>query len=134
MTPQEGILIVSIDLVLSQTWRGFARINFRWLGVAMQSPQLWEQDEHFSWKQGKYVVLVRRTGSSWQVRCLTQGRLLGPRTCVYEATHRLAKYAAWDVMARVISASHDEEVGIEAAVQAAQWMRRSEPDPGTRRA
>jgi len=134
MAPQEGILFVSIDLVLSQTWRGFARINFRRLGVVMQSPQHLERDEHFAWKQGKHVVLVRRSGSSWQVRCLTQGRLLGPRTCVYEATHRFAKYAAWDVMARVISASHDEEVGIEAAVKAAQWMRRSEPDHGARRA
>lgn len=89
-------------------------------------------DDQFAWRQGKHVVLVKRTGGSWQVMYLSQGRLLGPRTCVYEATHRQAKHAAWDVMARVINASHDEEEGIEVAVKAAQWMRRSEQGPGMR--
>lgn len=100
----------------------------------MESPQLWEEREQFAWKHGKDIVLVKRIGSSWHVTCLTQGRLLGPRTCVYEATHRYAKYAAWDVMARVISASHDEEEGVQAAVRAAQWMRRAEAEHGSRRA
>lgn len=100
----------------------------------MESPQFWEENEHFAWKHGKHVVVVKRVGSSWQVTCLTQGRLLGPRTCVYDATHRFAKYAAWDVMARVISASHDEEEAVQAAVKAAQWMRRTEADRGSGRA
>ena len=67
-----------------------------------------------------------RAGDSWQVSFLTQGRLMGPRQTVYEAIHRQAKFAAWDVMAKVISVSHDEEIGVEVAVQAAQWMRRAE--------
>lgn len=100
----------------------------------MESPQRWEDNEHFAWKQGKHIVVVKRTGNSWQVTCLAQGRLLGPRTCVYDATHRFAKYAAWDVMARVISATHDEEEGVQAAVKAAQWMRRAEADRGSHRA
>lgn len=100
----------------------------------MESPQLWEENEHFAWKYGKHIVIVKRTGGSWQVTCLTQGRLLGPRACVYEATHRFAKYAAWDVMARVISASHDEDEGVQAAVRAAQWMRRAEAGCGSSRA
>lgn len=100
----------------------------------MEFPQLWEEDDQFAWKHGKQLVVVKRTGSAWLVTCLTQGRLLGPRTCVYEATHRFPKYAAWDVMARVISASHDEEEGVQAAVKAAQWMRRAEARHGSQRA
>lgn len=100
----------------------------------MESPQLWEEREQFAWKHGKDIVLVKRIGGSWRVACLTQGRLLGPRTCVYEAMHRYAKYAAWDVMARVISASHDEEEGVQAAVKAARWMRKAEAEHGSRRA
>lgn len=100
----------------------------------MESPQLREEIEHFAWKHGKHIVVVKRTGNSWQVTCLAQGRLLGPRTRVYEATHRFAKYAAWDVMARVISASHDEDEGVQAAVRAAQWMRRTEAGSGSNRA
>ncbi len=80
----------------------------------------------FVWRHGKDIVTVSRTGSSWQVAFLTQGRLLGPRTVVYQGVHRQAKFAAWDVMARVINASHDEDEGISAAMNAAQWMRRQE--------
>jgi hypothetical protein len=126
------MLILSLDLVFEQTWRGFARLNLKWLGVAMEPHQLRQDEDQFAWRHGKHVVLVKRAGGSWQVMYLSQGRLLGPRTCVYEATHRQAKHAAWDVMARVISASHDEEEAIEAAVQAAQWMRKAERRPGMR--
>jgi hypothetical protein len=59
---------------------------------------------------------------------------MGPSQTVYEALHRQAKFAAWDVMAKVIWASHDEEKGVEVAVQAAQWMRRAEAHSGSRRA
>ncbi len=53
-------------------------------------------------------------------------RLLeGHNECsVYEARHRVAKHAAWDMMARVINASRDEQEGVEAATMAAKWMRR----------
>ena len=42
----------------------------------------------------------------------------------HEARHRIAKHAAWDMMARVINASRDEQEGVEAATMAAKWMRR----------
>lgn len=87
------------------------------------------QSDTFVWKQGKDLVTVSKAGDSWQVSCLTQGRLIGPRSTVYEATHRQAKFAAWDVMARVISVSNDEEEGVQVAVRLAQWMRRSGASP-----
>lgn len=89
-----------------------------------------EQPNTFVWKQGKALVTVSKAGDSWQVSCLTQGRLMGPRLTVYEAVHRQAKFAAWDVMAKVISVSHNEEEGVEVAVRAAQWMRRADATNG----
>jgi len=85
-----------------------------------------EQTDTFVWKQGKALVTLAKAGDSWQVSCLTQGRLMGPRQKIYEAMHRQAKFAAWDVMAKVISVSHNEEEGVQVAVRAAQWMRRAD--------
>lgn len=92
----------------------------------MASRDTGNEVRQFAWRHGKDLVTVTRAGSSWQVAFLTQGRLLGPRTIVYQGLHKQAKYAAWDVMARVINASHDEDEGIAAAMNAAQWMRREE--------
>lgn len=92
----------------------------------MASQDIGKEGTDFIWRKGKDLVTVSRSGGSWQVACLTQGRLLGPRLCVYQGIHKHAKYAAWDVMARVINASHDEEEGIQAAMNAAKWMRREE--------
>lgn len=84
-----------------------------------------EATTEFVWKKGKSLISLTRSGSSWTVEYLTAGRLLGPRTIAYKATHRDAKLAAWDVMARVISACHDEDEGQQVAIRAAQWMRRA---------
>lgn len=92
----------------------------------MQTGDRFEQPDSFTWRQGKDQIRLTRAGDSWQVSFLTQGRLMGPRQTVYEAIHRQAKFAAWDVMAKVISVSHNEDIGVEVAVQAAQWMRREE--------
>jgi hypothetical protein len=83
-----------------------------------------EEDDAFVWRRGRDVVRLRREGEGWLVSYQTAGRLLGPQRSVYEARHRIAKHAAWDMMARVISASHDEDEGVEAASMAAKWMRR----------
>lgn len=83
-----------------------------------------EAASEFTWRQGRDMISLARAGESWQVSYQTSGRLLGPRQCVYKATHKTAKFAAWDVMARVISASHDEDAGLQVALRAAQWMRR----------
>ena len=84
----------------------------------------------FVWRQGRDLVSLRRQENGWRVSALRVGRLLGPQHCVHEATHHIAKHAAWDVMARVINASKDEELGVQTAMQAHQWMRRIEDGGG----
>lgn len=116
---------LAIDQVLVNTWRGIFRVNWRWPNMAMFPGDEREKVDAFTWKQGKVMLTLSRAGDSWQVSYLTQGRLMGPRLKVYEATHRQAKFAAWDIMAKVISVTHDEDEGVEVAVRAAQWMRRS---------
>jgi hypothetical protein len=116
---------LAIDQVLVNTWRGIFRVNWRWPNMAMFPGDEREKVDAFTWKQGKVMLTLSRAGDSWQVSYLTQGRLMGPRLKVYEAIHRQAKFAAWDIMAKVISVTHDEDEGVEVAVRAAQWMRRS---------
>ena len=77
----------------------------------------------FVWRQGRAEVTLERTGNAWSVVYTASGRLLGPRQVVYEARHKRANHAAWDVMARVIRASRDEEEGLRVGRSAAQWMR-----------
>ena len=83
-----------------------------------------EEENAFVWRHGRDIVRLKREGDSWAVSYLTVGRLMGPPRSVYEARHRSAKHAAWDMMARVINASRDEQEGVEAATMAAKWMRR----------
>lgn len=90
----------------------------------MAMEQIDEAAAQFTWSHGRDVIELSRAGEAWQVSYQTSGRLLGPRQCVYRATHMTAKFAAWDVMARVIGASHDEDAGLQVALRAAQWMRR----------
>lgn len=85
-----------------------------------------EAANEFIWKKGNSLICLSRSGESWTVEYQTSGRLLGARRSQYQATHRQAKLAAWDVMARVINACHDEDEGLQVALRAAQWMRRSE--------
>jgi len=105
------------------TRKSLFRVSWRWLAMVLHGGDVQKSADTFIWRQGKDVVTLSRAGDSWQVSCLTQGRLLGPRLKVYEAMHRTAKFAAWDVMAKVIAATHDEEAGVDVAVSAAQWMR-----------
>jgi hypothetical protein len=46
---------------------------------------------------------------------------------LYQGRHRDPTYAAWDVMARVVLASRDEEEGLRAGRSAAQWLRARPP-------
>lgn len=82
-----------------------------------------EAATEFIWRKGKNLILLTRSGDSWIVKYQTASRLLGPSNVQYQATHRQAKLAAWDVMARVINACHDEDEGLQVALRAAQWMR-----------
>ncbi len=81
------------------------------------------QGETFSWRLGRAEVTLGRVGDAWIVVYTRSGRLLGPRLTIYEAKHSQANLAAWDVMARVIRASRDEDEGLRVARSAAQWMR-----------
>ena len=81
------------------------------------------QGETFSWRHGRAEVTLGRSGNAWTVAYTSSGRLLGPRLTIYEARHTQATLAAWDVMARVIRASRDEDEGLRVARFAAQWMR-----------
>jgi hypothetical protein len=83
-----------------------------------------EEEDAFVWRRGRDVVRLKREGDGWFVSYQTVGRLMGPPRSIYEARHRIAKHAAWDMMARVINASRDEKEGVEAATMAAKWMRR----------
>jgi hypothetical protein len=94
-----------------------------------------ETEEDFIWRQGRAVVALSRESGLWRVSYLVTSRLLGPRQVLYQGTHKDPKQAAWDVMARVIVASHDEDEGVQAARHAVQWMkRRTGPDEVSSRA
>ena len=80
-------------------------------------------DDVFVWKQGRSEVSLVREGAMWQVVYTSAGRLLGPRQVIHQMSHKEAKQAAWDVMARVIRACRDEDEGLKAGRSAAQWMR-----------
>ena len=86
------------------------------------------KDDGFVWRQGRSEVTVTREGDQWRVLFSTVGRLFGPREVLYDVRHRDAKHAAWDVMARVIRASANEDEGIRVARSAARWMREKTPD------
>ncbi|HEY7031253.1 MAG TPA: hypothetical protein VH482_08010 [Thermomicrobiales bacterium] len=77
----------------------------------------------FVWRHGRDEVRLSPDGDGWSVSYLAVGKLLGPRQVLYEAKHKRAMHAAWDVMARVIRASRDEDEGIRVAQSAARWMR-----------
>ena len=84
--------------------------------------------DSFVWRHGKSEVTLTRAGDAWTVVYTSVGRLLGPRQVLYQGRHRDPTYAAWDVMARVVLASRDEDEGLRAGRSAAQWIK-SRPKP-----
>lgn len=123
-------LTLAIDVTFPLGWRGLARwYLLHWKGASMPGESKADTRE-FSWRQGRDVVTLRRQEDGWRVSYSTVGRLLGPRLYLHEATHRVAKHAAFDVMARVIIVSADEEEGVQTARRAAQWMRQLEAKGG----
>ena len=77
----------------------------------------------FVWRHGRDEVRLSYETDGWHVIYLAVGKLLGPRQVMYEAKHRAAKQAAWDVMARVIRSCRDESEGVRVAQSAARWMK-----------
>jgi hypothetical protein len=112
------------DLVLEIGWR--ADLGVRHGddgGGAVADTAVGGHEQIFIWRQGRAEVTLVRAENGWMVVYTSAGRLLGPRQKLYEGRHRRATHAAWDVMARVIRASRDEEEGMRVAKRAAQWMR-----------
>jgi hypothetical protein len=77
----------------------------------------------FVWRHGRAEVTLSADEDGWRVVYRSTTRLLGPRQVLYQQQHRDPTYAAWDVMARVVFASKDEEEGLRVARSAAQWLR-----------
>ena len=122
---QEGCTL-AFELSFPIGWRGRARwYLLQWKGASMPGEAKADMRE-FSWRQGRDIVTLRRQEDGWRVSYSTVGRLLGPRLFLHEATHRVAKHAAFDIMARVITVCADEEEGVQTAMRAAQWMRQLE--------
>lgn len=82
----------------------------------------------FVWRHGRAEVTLSRAGDSWTVKYSSTTRLLGPRQVLYQHRHRDPTYAAWDVMARVVIASRDEDEGLRAGRSAARWIK-ARPGP-----
>jgi hypothetical protein len=120
-----GETVASLDIALNRSRRH--RLFGGWLTAfrgMLMAEHTAEEENAFVWRRGRDIVRLKREGDGWYVSYHTVGRLMGPPRSVYEARHRVAKHAAWDMMARVINASRDEREGVEAATMAAKWMRR----------
>ena len=76
----------------------------------------------YRWRQGRFAVTLTRDEATWIVGVTSTGRLFGPTVTVYEARHTDERYACWDVMARVIRATEDEDEGVRAGRDAAAWV------------
>ena len=109
-----------MDILLASTWRfdGFNRLARGGGPVLADSERVTALQ--YLWRQGRVEVVVERQGEGWKVVSTTIGRLFGPRQVLYEANHKFAKHAAWDVMACVIRASRNEDEGVNAGREAAR--------------
>jgi hypothetical protein len=112
-----------MDIVLASSWRndGIARFVRGGGGHGVNEPNR-ETTSRYVWRKDRFEIVVERDGESWHVSSTSSGRLFGPREVLYEARHRQAKHAAWDVMACVIRASRNEDEGVNAGRDAAKWM------------
>jgi hypothetical protein len=112
-----------MDILLASTWRRdtFSRFARGGGGQGLTDSDR-EPNPQYVWRQGRIEVAVERQGEMWRVSSTSSGRLFGPREVLYEARHKQAKHAAWDVMACVIRASGSEDEGVNAGREAARWM------------
>ena len=113
-----------MDLMLGSSWRfeGTGQRQGIEGGRRLVSADRTEPSV-FVWRHGRDEVRLTSESDGWSVVYLSVGKLLGPRQVIYQAKHKRATHAAWDVMARVIRASRDEEEGVRVAQSAARWMR-----------
>lgn len=76
----------------------------------------------FVWPSGQGEVTLSHANDAWTVEYISPGRLRGPRQVVYRKIHRDPTYAVWDVLARVVIVTRDEDEGVRAGSSAAQWI------------
>jgi hypothetical protein len=114
---------LQMDIVLASSWRndGISRFVRGGGGHGVNDSHR-DAASRYVWRKERYEIVVERDGESWHVSSTSSGRLFGPREVLYEARHRQAKHAAWDVMACVIRASRNEDEGVNAGRDAAKWM------------
>jgi hypothetical protein len=112
-----------MDILLASTWRLDGLSRFARGGGADVAESERVTGLQYLWKQGRVEVTLDRQADGWRVMSTTIGRLFGPRTILYEASHKHPTHAAWDVMARVIRASKNEDEGVNAGREAARWIR-----------
>jgi hypothetical protein len=113
-----------MDVVISSGWRNSTSTLS--LDKRSETPIVIATKQNadaFSRKFGRFEVTLTRETEGWVVEFSSTGRLFGPRVQLYRECHQLARYAAWDVMARVIRATDDEQEGIRVGRQAAAWLR-----------
>lgn len=113
-----------MDVVISSGWRNST--STLTLDATSESPitvPTKQSSSTFSRKFGRFEVSLCRDGENWVVEFTSTGRLFGPRVQLYRESHQHARHAAWDVMARVIRATDDEQEGIRVGRQAAAWLR-----------
>jgi hypothetical protein len=112
-----------MDIVLASSWRNDAFVRFvRGGGGHDLADSERSSASRFVWRKDRFEIVVERDGENWHVSSTSSGRLFGPREVLYDARHKQAKHAAWDVMACVIRASRDEDEGVTAGRDAAKWM------------
>ena len=113
------------DRLLTLAWRVTEHVVMRDHTGGQAVPQGCDvaPGDAYVWRQGRSDVTLRRDGDVWSVSCTTVGRLLGPPKVLHSAQYRRADLAIWDVMARVIRFTRDEELGLRAGSDAAAWIR-----------
>src|SRR3954449_534072 len=108
-----------MDILISTSWKRDGRSKLGRGGNSMAEYRT--HDTNWISRHGRVEVMVERSGDSWKVQTTTAGRLFGPPQVIFEAKHRDAKHAAWDVMACVIRASRNEDAGVNAGREVARW-------------
>src|SRR5687768_513765 len=113
-----------MDVVISSGWRNStSTLSLDPKGEPSNVISTRSTGEAFTRKFGRYEVSLFREGDGWVVEFTSSGRLFGPKVQLYRERHDVARYAAWDFMARVIRATENEDEGVRAGRLAAAWMR-----------
>ena len=113
-----------MDVVISSGWRSSSTtIGFEPIDDGITRPIASTPADVFTSRHGRFEVTLSQDRNGWLVEYTSTGRLFGPREVIYSAHHDIARHAAWDVMCRVIRATSDEQLGVDAGKRAAAWIQ-----------